>query len=63
MKQGELEAKLILERKGIVFDETHQDDGSEHSLPDLKYLGVDRYLEVTHGTLSCRHMRPTILPS
>ena len=48
MKQGEEKAKLILERKGIAFDETHQDDGSKHSLPDLKYLGEDRYLEVTH---------------
>lgn len=48
MKQGELEAKMILERKGITFDETHHDDGSKHSLPDLKYLGEDRYLEVTH---------------
>ncbi len=48
MKQGEKEAKEILERKGIAFDETHQDDGSKHSLPDLKYLGEDRYLEVTH---------------
>lgn len=48
MKQGELEAKLILERKGIAFDEVHHDDGSQHSLPDLKYLGEDRYLEVTH---------------
>ena len=48
MKQGEQQAKEILERKGIAFDETHHDDGSKHSLPDLKYLGEDRYLEVTH---------------
>ena len=48
MKQGEQKAKEILERKGIAFDETHQDDGSKHSLPDLKYLGEERYLEVTH---------------
>ena len=48
MKQGEQQAKEILERKGIAFDETHHDDGSKHSLPDLKYLGEERYLEVTH---------------
>ena len=48
MKQGEKEAKEILERKGIAFDETHHDDGSKHSLPDLKYLGEERFLEVTH---------------
>lgn len=48
MKQGEQQAKEILERKGIAFDETHHDDGSGFSLPDLKYLGEDRYLEVTH---------------
>lgn len=48
MKQGELEAQMILERKGIDFDETHHDDGTKHSLPDLKYLGEERYLEVTH---------------
>lgn len=48
MKQGEQQAKEILERKGIAFDETHHDNGSKHSLPDLKYLGEERYLEVTH---------------
>lgn len=48
MKQGELEAKKILERKGIVFDETYYDDNSANSMPDFKYFGQQRYLEVTH---------------
>lgn len=48
MKQGEQEAKIILERKGILFDDDYGDDNSRNSMPDLKYLGENRYLEVTH---------------
>lgn len=48
MKQGEQQAKLILERKGIVFDETYYDDNSRPSMPDFKYLGEEHFLEVTH---------------
>lgn len=56
MKQGEQEAKEILERKGIAFDDSHEDDGTKHSLPDLKYLGEDRYLEVTHTYHNHRYL-------
>ncbi len=48
MKQGEQEAKKILERKGIAFDEAYHDDNSRSSMPDFKYLGEERFLEVTH---------------
>lgn len=48
MKHGEQEAKMILERKGIVFDESYHDDNSRPSMPDFKYQGEEHYLEVTH---------------
>lgn len=47
MKKGEKEAKVILEKTGIEFDNNYQDDNSEKSMPDLKYKS-GRYLEVTH---------------
>ena len=48
MKQGEQEARMILERKGVVFDDNYHDDNSRPSMPDFKYQGEERYLEVTH---------------
>ena len=48
MKQGEQEAKMILERKGVAFDDNYHDDNSRPSMPDFKYLDEERYLEVTH---------------
>lgn len=47
MKQGEEEAKLILESMGIEFDDSYYDDNSSESMPDLRYKD-GRYLEVTH---------------
>lgn len=47
MKQGEGEAKLILESFGIEFDDSYCDDNSSESMPDLRYKD-GRYLEVTH---------------
>ena len=46
-KQGEIEAKQILQLKGIQFDESYCDDNSSPSMPDLKYQN-GRFLEVTH---------------
>lgn len=48
MKQGEQEAKMILVRKGVAFDDNYHDDNSRPSMPDFKYLDEERYLEVTH---------------
>jgi len=48
MKQGEQEAKMILEHKGVAFDENYHDDNSRPSMPDFKYLDEERFLEVTH---------------
>lgn len=50
MKQGEQEAKMILVRKGVAFDDNYHDDNSRPSMPDFKYLDEERYLEVTHTT-------------
>ncbi len=47
MKQGEKEAKQILQSKGVEFDETYCDDNSKPSMPDFKYKD-GRFLEVTH---------------
>lgn len=38
MKQGEQEAKMILVRKGVAFDDNYHDDNSHPSMPDFKYL-------------------------
>lgn len=46
-KQGELEARAILENKGYVFDTNYWDNNSKDSMPDLKYKGGN-YIEVTH---------------
>lgn len=48
MKQGEQEAKMILVRKGVAFDDNYHDDNSRPSMPDFKYLDEERFLEVTH---------------
>ncbi|MGN0496531.1 MAG: hypothetical protein ACI4GW_09930 [Lachnospiraceae bacterium] len=47
MKKGELEARIILEKFGIEFDDTYGDENCGKSMPDLKYKD-GRYLEVTH---------------
>lgn len=47
MKKGELQAKIILEKFGIQFDDEYSDDNCGCSMPDLKYKD-GRYLEVTH---------------
>lgn len=47
-KQGENEALQILKLKGYCFDEKYSDDNSINSMPDLKYLNEEHYLEVTH---------------
>lgn len=47
MKTGEQEAKEILQKCGIEFDESHSDENVGHSIPDLRYKD-GRYLEVTH---------------
>ena len=47
MKQGEQEAKQILQLKGFEFDNTYCDDNSKPSMPDLRFKN-GRYLEVTH---------------
>lgn len=47
MKQGEQEAKEILQLKGYIFDNQYYDDNSSKSMPDLKFQGGN-YLEVTH---------------
>ncbi|MCH5200990.1 MAG: hypothetical protein J1F60_08530 [Oscillospiraceae bacterium] len=46
-KQGEKEAKSILQSKGFEFDDTYYDDNSKNSMPDLRFVN-GRYLEVTH---------------
>lgn len=46
MKQGEQEAKEILQLKGYIFDNQYYDDNSSKSMPDLKFQGGN-YLEVT----------------
>ena len=48
MKSGEAEARLILEKFGVLFDDDYNDDNSRSSMPDFKYLNEDRYLEITH---------------
>lgn len=47
MKQGEEEAKQILETIGRRIDETYCDDNSKSSMPDLRFKS-GRYIEVTH---------------
>ena len=47
-KDGEIEAKQILESIGIKFDDRYHDDNSRNSMPDFKYLDIDRFIEVTH---------------
>ena len=47
MKQGELEARTILEKFGIEFDNTYSDTNCGESMSDLKYKGGG-CLEVTH---------------
>lgn len=47
MKNGESEAKKILEKLGIEFDNEYCDDNSGKSMPDLRYKN-GRYLEITH---------------
>lgn len=47
MKNGEQEAKKILQSKGFEFDEAYIDDNSKPSMPDLRFKN-GRYLEVTH---------------
>lgn len=39
---------MILERKGVAFDDNYHDDNSHPSMPDFKYLDEERFLEVTH---------------
>ena len=46
-KRGEVEAMMILQAKGIVFEQDYIDTGSENSKPDLK-CSDGRYIEVTH---------------
>lgn len=48
MKKGELEAKTILEKFGVQFDDKYCDNNRGYSMPDLKYKNEERYLEVTH---------------
>lgn len=47
MKPGEREAKEILEKKGIVFNEEYYDDNSKKSMPDFMYRDGG-FLEITH---------------
>ena len=47
MKQGENEAKIILEKIGIIINQAYCDDNSKKSMPDLKTKD-GRYIEVTH---------------
>ena len=47
LKKGEQQAKLILEKKGYIFDNNYWDDNSKESMPDLRYA-TGNYLEVTH---------------
>lgn len=47
MKKGEFEAKSILEKLGVQFDESYYDDNSRNSMADFKYKN-GRFLEVTH---------------
>ncbi len=47
MKQGEKEAKIILEKKGFRFNPNYHDDNSCEAMPDLQYED-GRFLEVTH---------------
>lgn len=46
-KQGELEAKHILEQLGYVFDETYHDENTKKGMPDFRFKD-GRYLEITH---------------
>lgn len=46
-KKGEKEAREILERKGIKFDNSYYDDNVGESKADLRYEN-GRFLEVTH---------------
>lgn len=36
MKKGEFEAKSILEKLGVQFDESYYDDNSRNSMADFK---------------------------
>lgn len=47
LKQGEREAKEILEKKGIAFNGEYYDDNSKKSMPDLMYKDGG-FLEITH---------------
>lgn len=47
MKQGEKEAKQILETIGRRIDDSYCDDNSRSSMPDLRFKS-GRYIEVTH---------------
>lgn len=46
-KKGEKEARELLERKGIKFDNSYYDDNVGESKADLRYEN-GRFLEVTH---------------
>lgn len=46
-KNGEKEAKEILIKKGLTFDNSYCDNNSKASMPDLK-LSTGRFIEVTH---------------
>lgn len=46
-KQGEKEAKIILETLGYVFDDEYYDDNSQKSMPDLKTVDGKNF-EITH---------------
>lgn len=47
MKEGEMEAKRVLEKKGYCFDDKYYDDNSEENMPDFR-LADETYVEVTH---------------
>lgn len=47
MKNGEEEAKKILEIKGYTFNENYHDDNSRDCMPDWQFAD-DVFLEVTH---------------
>lgn len=46
-KEGELEAKEILESEGYIFNNDYYDDNSEENMPDFQ-LKDDSFIEVTH---------------
>lgn len=46
-KQGEKEAKIILENFGFNFDDSYYDDNSQNSMADLKTLD-NKFVEITH---------------